>query len=319
MTAEHLVERFCSHCGLSLLPLERPHVARSCTTCERTVHVVEPGDGGKGIRVRAGDRFIIPAGSIKLSLDPAAGGRLFRPGVALLARQFIYSSAPNQAEDLPGLLESYAKKADAILKASEHLKDLDLDSEYGSNRALEILQEKKETRDWHGLLLGAFVQMAQDSLQSGDALKAAWATYHATAAHSMTVILESTFEQTLWRGYLANQVVYEAASAASQTPGEVEALRELEPLFQRLDESTLHAWVESGLPVGPRIGVKSLPEELIVALAKFHLAGFQRRREEEQRERDEKRFIRDLRVKWTTVGVAATGAAVTLLKAFGVL
>src|SRR5690606_28823553 len=143
-------------------------------------------------------------------------------------------------------------------KASEHLKDLDLDSEYGSNRALEILQEKKETRDWHGLLLGAFVQMAQDSLQSGDALKAAWATYHATAAHSMTVILESTFEQTLWRGYLANQVVYEAASAASQTPGEVEALRELEPLFQRLDESTLHAWVESGRPVGPRIGVKSL-------------------------------------------------------------
>lgn len=319
MTSAHLPERFCSHCGLSLLPLERPHVARSCATCEKTVHVVEPGEGGKGIKVRAGDRFIIPAGSIKLSLDPAAGGRLFRHGVSLLAKQFIYSAAPNNKEDLPGLLDSYAKEADAILKASEHLKGLDLDSEDGSKRALEILQEKKETRDWYGLLLGAFVQLAQDSLASGDSLQAAWATYHATAAHSMTVVLERTFEQTLWRGYLANQVVYEAASAASQTPGEAEALRELEPLFQRLDESTLHAWVESGLPVGPRIGVTSLPEQLIVALAKFHLAGFQRRREDERRGRDEKQFLRDLRVKWTAVGIAATGAAVTLLKAFGIL
>jgi hypothetical protein len=319
MTSENLPERFCSHCGLSLIPLDRPHVARSCATCEKTVHVVEPGEGGKGIRVQAGDSFIIPAGSIKLSLDPAAGGRLFRHGVAFLAKQFIYSSAPNKAEDLARLLDSYAKDADAILKASEHLKDLDLDSEDGSNRALEILQEKKETRDWYALLLGSFARLAQDSLESGDARQAAWATYHATAAHSMTVILERTFEQTLWRGYLANRVVYEAASAASQTPGEAEALRELEPLFQRLDEATLHAWVESGLPVGPRIGVTSLPEELIVALAKFHLTGFQRRREDERRERDENRFIRDLRVKWTTVGIAATGAVVTLLKALGVL
>jgi hypothetical protein len=319
MPPESSSERFCSTCGLSLLPLDRPHVARQCTKCGKTVHVTEPGEGGKGIQVRAGDRFIIPAGFLKLSLDPGAGGRLFRHGVAFLVKQMVYAGMPESKDDLPKLLKHYKDTADAILTNSELLRGLDLETQSGADKAFEILHGKQDTREWHALLLGAFGEMVADAIPSGDAEKAAWAMYNAATAHAMTVVTESIFEQTLWRGYLANQVVYEAASAASQTPGEAEAIRELQPLFQRLDEATLHTWVESGLPIGPRIGVRSLPEPIVLALAKFHLAGFQRKREDERRAADEKRFVRELRVKWTSVGVAAGGAVAAALKALGIL
>jgi hypothetical protein len=280
---------------------------------------VEVGEGGKGIRVRTGDRFTIPAGFIKLSLDPSQGGKLFRPGVAFLVRQLFYAGAPNAVADVSELLETFKKKADSILENSDVLKGLDLEQQGDADRAFEILQKRKDSREWHALLMGSLAQMAADAIHAGEPEKAAWAMYHGATAHAITVVTEPTFEQTLWRGYLAGQVVYEAAAAASQTPGEAEAIRELQPLFQKVDEATLHAWVESGLPIGPRIGISSLPEPILAALAKFHLSAFQRKRDEERRGRDDHRFVRDLRVKWASVGVAAAGAVGALLKAFGLI
>ena len=125
---------------------------------------------------------------------------------------------------------------------------------------------------------------------------------------------EPLFEQTLWRGYLANDVVYEAISAASRTPAEAEAMKKLAPLFQRLDEMTLHAWVESKLPIGPRIGVKNLPEELLSALGRWHLSSFQRQREDVVRAKAESRATWEMRLKWLSFGLAIPTAIIAILK-----
>ena len=135
----------------------------------------------------------------------------------------------------------------------------------------------------------------------------------------LTIVTEPLFEQTLWRGYLANQVVYEAAAAASQTPAEAEAIKRLEPLFRNLDEATLHIWVESKLPIGPRIGVKGLPEEVLSALARWHLASFQREREQALRNASERRANWELRLKWLGVGLAVPTAVIAALKLGGLI
>ena len=147
----------------------------------------------------------------------------------------------------------------------------------------------------------------------------AWAGYMLGTVRGLTIVTEPLFEQTLWRGYLANQVVYEAAAAASQTPGEAEAIKRLQPLFRKLDEATLHAWVDSKLPIGPRIGVKELPEEIVSALAKWHLASLQRDREQALRKPAERRAEWELRLKWLTFGLALAGGIVSALKFFGIL
>lgn len=58
----------------------------------------------------------------------------------------------------------------------------------------------------------------------------------------LSIVTEPVFEETLWRGYLANQVVYEAAATAgNRSPAELESLKKLEPLFQQIDDGSTRA------------------------------------------------------------------------------
>lgn len=301
-------ERFCSRCGDSLIPLSRPHVARTCAECGKTKHIVEASPGG-GITIRPGDRFTIPAGWLQLSLAPTSRGKLFRPGLKFLLRQFFYAGEPQNAADIPSLLKRYEDTADQILKNSALLKDFDLDTSEGSEKALEVLGKDNTSREWHAVLLGTFSKITAEAIAANDTVQAVWGMYHAAQAHAMVVTTESVFDQTLWRGYLANQVVYEAAVAAASTPAEAEAIKALEPLFACLEESTLHVWVHSGEPIGPRLGVKSLGEPLLKALAQWHLTLAERRRVDEVRAKDDARFVRELKVKWAGIGAAVLAMA----------
>jgi hypothetical protein len=239
------------------------------------MYLLEAGEGGS-IQIREGDRFTIPAGFIKISLSSTSTGVLFRPGLKFLLKQLFYSGQPRDVNDIPQLLERYQKVADHILEQSELLKDTDIDSEAGASKAWDLLQKNTDTREWYALLLGTFVKILEESIAGNDQGKAVWAMYHAATAHAMTVAAEGMFEQTLWRGYLANRVVYEAAVAASRTPAEAEAIKKLEPAFAGLDERTLYAWVHSGESIGPKLGVKLLSEGLLKALANWHLSLFER-------------------------------------------
>ena len=314
-----LQPRFCDRCGLSLIPLDRPHVIRPCPECGKSVHTVEVGEGGTGIKIRAGDRFVIPAGFLKVSLDPTVGTKLFRPGLRFLLKGLFYAGQPKDAQALSGLIEHYRNAADTTLKASPLLQGLDIDSEADSKEVWDRVSKDKDSREWFAALMGTFAGILEDALKEGDLEKAAWAAYHAATAHSMVTVLEPVFEQTLWRGYLANQVVYETAVAAAKTPAEAEALRLLQPRFESLDEATLHTWVNDGRPIGLRLGVSQIPEATLKALAQFHLASFARRREQQEHDANERSERKELRVKWAGWGVAAATLLLAALKAIGIL
>jgi hypothetical protein len=276
-----------------------------------------------GITIKTGDRFTIPAGWMQISLAPTSRGKLFRPGLKFLLRWLFYAGQPKDADDIANMLKRYEDTADQILKACPLLKEFDLDTPEGAKPAFELLEKDKSTREWHAVLLGTFSKVAADAIAANDTSKAVWAMYHAAQAHAVVVTTEPVFEQTLWRGYLANQIVYEAAAAAASTPAEAEAIKKLEPVFQRLDESALHVLVHSGEPIGPRLGVKLLSEPRLKALAEYHLKLTERRRADEIRAKDDAKFVRDLRTKWAGIGagivVAACGGAWTVLRALGIL
>jgi len=280
---------------------------------------VRTAPDGTGIQVQKGERFTIPAGFIQISLDPASRGKLFRPGLSFLLKQFFVGNRPKEPSDFIAFTKVLNDDADIILKGSERLKGFDLENEDDAKAAIEKLKEDQESRDWHAMTMGALSQAVTEGIAKNDSLSAAWSGYMLGTVRGLTIVTEPLFEQTLWRGYLANQVVYEAAAAASQTPGEAEAIKRLEPLFRKLDEATLHTWVESKLPIGPRIGVKGLPEEILAALAKWHLASFQREREQGIRNASERRANWELRLKWLTFGLALAGAIFSVLKLVGLV
>lgn len=269
-----------------------------------------------GIEVQKGERFTIPKGFIQLSLDPASNGKLFRPGLSFLLKQFFLANYPKTAKDFTLFTDSLIEEADLILKNSKLLEGLDLDEEADGKTAIDKIKEDEWSREFYAMCMGAYTQQTKEEIENDNATNAAWSGYMLGIFRGLTIVTEPQFEQTLWRGYLSNQVVYDAAAAASKTPAEAEAIKKLEPLFRNLDEATLHTLVESNLPIGPRIGVKNLPEEIICALAKWHLSSFQREREQVEKNKIDRRANTELRIKWLALGVSLIVGIIAVVRIF---
>jgi len=232
------------------------------------VYFIRPGENGEGIRVEAGERFTIPAGWITLSLEPKAQGKLFRSGLPFLLNQFFVGKSPTE-EGIIQFVDEVEKDFDALIEKSAAANGLNLSTEEGVKELTTQLEKDKQSRDWYIFAVSMFCGGIKWSIENNNVQRAAWAGYMMGTFRGLSVVTEPVFEETLWRGYLANEVVYEAVAAAgNRSPAELEALKKLEPLFQKLDENTLHALVDSGLPIGPKINVKHLPDELLRAFAK---------------------------------------------------
>jgi hypothetical protein len=134
------------------------------------------------------------------------------------------------------------------------------------------------------------------------------------AARSVVAFRQS-LEPHVWAGYQHNAAVYGIATAAAQDPADAERIRAVQPLFEKLDEAVLHAYVHSDTRIGERLGVSGLDESLLRALAQFHLEQFERRRNEERLGRDHDTSIWANRIGWATVGAAVVGAGATVLAA----
>ncbi len=313
MKPEDLPHRFCPQCAKSLVPLAVPHLSSKCDSCGRmSYYLRQPGESG--IRVDQGERLTIPDGYIKLSLIPGARGKLFRPGLSLLIHQLFLTPRPESADAIASFAADLSVNADEILGKSPLLKGLNIHSKDDEAAITKTIKDHPRSREMYASAMGAFSHEVGEAVEEGSASRAAWAGYLLGTYRALTIVAEPVFEQTLWRGYLANDVVYEAAAAASRTPAESEAIRKVAPLFQKLDELTLHAWVDSKLPIGPRIGVKGLPEEILSALARWHLTAFQRSREDQLRAASERRAVLELRLKWLTAGIVIASTIFTGLR-----
>jgi|SRR5215211_1974193 len=191
----------CDQCGRSLPALPGPHVKRQCEECGETVYVAESGEGGRAIAHKEGDQFVIPAGFLRLSLDPRKStGKFFRPGINWFVRSLYFEGMPRTAEELDSLLQQYKDQADKVLQESSLLKDFDLENVEHGERVFELLQEKDHTPEWWALVLGSHVHLVRDYIEAGDALKAAHAMGALANARAMLIFLLN-LEEAVWRGY----------------------------------------------------------------------------------------------------------------------
>ncbi len=307
--------KYCDQCGRSIVPLRVPHVERRCSDCGKSVYLVEPGEGGRGIRVREGDHFTIPAGWLTMSLDPSKStGWLFRPGVSWFVAQLLTGDLPSNDEDVDDYLEKLKANADEILEGSERLAHLNLESEADAEKAIELLEQDRIAIEWWALLMGTLAAVLIDELEQGASRTSVVCAARMQAAHSMLVFKQS-LEEHVWTGYKHTRLIYDIASASARTPEDAEKIQALRPLFSKLDEDVLHAWVEGDVDIAPRIGVTGLDEALLKGLAKYHLSLFERRRQESQLEREHSSSVWSNRIAAAGVGAALATAAIAILSA----
>jgi hypothetical protein len=311
--------RFCEQCGVRLVPLDIPHVQRPCADCGKTTYVVEPGEGGKGIKVQAGDRFTIPAGWLSLSLDPSkSAGRLFRPGVTWFVTNLMTGNLPKDVAGLDDYLKKCEEQADALLAESEKLKHLDIENEADAPEAIELIEKDRSSLEWWALMVGALESDLRDRMKSEEIPEAILVALRLQACKSM-IVYKQSLEEHVWTGYKHTRLIYDLVSAGAQTSAEAEAIQALRSAFAKLDEDVLHAWIESGSEIGPRIGVTQVPEEILRGLAKYHMSLFERRRKEERLDRDQRSSVWANRISAAGVAAVATGTVMGILVKTGVI
>jgi hypothetical protein len=273
---------------------------------------VRPGDDGKGFKVEAGETFTIPSEWLTLSFDPVRSrGKLLRPGVPFLLKRLVVDGMPTRREELQQRLQALRDAWTKEMATSDDFAGINLEAPNGGDSALRRFEGHKDSWAWHMILKDLYADVTMDAVKEGDAERAALCALHMGLLHSLSVITEPYFEEMVWRGYLAGLAIHESANAVDHLPGEVEALKELDPLFRMLGEATIHTWVESKSPLGPRIGT-SLPEDVLVARAKWHLEAFRREREERAKAPSERRAEVELRLRgwsllWTILSSGTVG------------
>jgi len=197
----------CERCRDVVERPEVPHVIRRCEACGREMRVVDPGQHGRGIQIKAGDRFVMPTGWLKLSFNPLkSSGRFSRWGLEWFAK-FIF------LQDMAGKEEEYATEAaaleryaDDILSESSLLPGLDINTPEHVERIAAIIGQNQSTREFWAFWVGQFLAIARDARGEGHAERAAWATACAERSRSMLIFKEH-LEEVVWMGQSAKRLI----------------------------------------------------------------------------------------------------------------
>lgn len=189
----------CAACEHIVEQTETVHVIRTCS-CGRELHIAEPGEKGKGIRIAKGDRVVIPAGFLKLSLNPLRSrGQISRSGIDMLASELFLDGITRRRNDPWEHLREVETRTDEIVNAFPPLAGLDVNREQDAEAVLKIILEHKGTREFYAFLTGHFLASARVARQENDLDSAVWCVATAERFLSMTKFKE-TLEEVVWMG-----------------------------------------------------------------------------------------------------------------------
>jgi hypothetical protein len=147
--------------------------------------------------------------------------------------------------------------------------------------------------------------------------KPQWVTI--TVAAQMMLIYKQALENHVWAGYEQTRLVYGIAAAGASTPKEAKAIEALRPVFANLSEEVLAAWVGANVSVKEKLGIQGVDDAVVNALASFHLAQFEQRRQKDALV-EESRFRKwGTRIAAAAVGATLVGVLVTVLINLGVI
>jgi hypothetical protein len=94
-------EQPCPTCAGRNVAPDVPHTRRPCPDCGGPVYGVP---GSESLRVEEGDQVVIPAGSIRLSLDQdLSTARFSRPGLTWFVSTMLFKPVSGDLRDPSGL------------------------------------------------------------------------------------------------------------------------------------------------------------------------------------------------------------------------
>jgi hypothetical protein len=259
----------------------------------------------KGILVEKGDTFTIPAGWLTMSLDPSKSrGTFTRSGINWFVEFLISSRFPAGPAKVEGFLRDLDKEADEAIINSSRMPGLDPENEADMSRFFEAFKDDHDSIEWRAIMLTVLAQRSLKVLADDNCSKEelAFEMARTVGAHVM-LVYKQALESHIWAGYEQTRLVYEIAKAGASTPTEAKAIEALRPAFENLSEDVLAAWVGSNASICDKLSVKGIDENVVNALARYHLSQFERKRQEALREGDAKSR------KWgNLIAAAAVGA-----------
>lgn len=198
----------CPKCiDISEAPIDRPHVVRVCSECGRELRIVEPGENGIGIQIKAGDRFVIPSGWLTFSLNPLKSrGQLTRAGIDMFANMIFVDEIGKHKDDIEELLRELETRYDNILKQSKLLAGLDIQNPEHAKAAFDILASNQNTIEWWANLTGMLAQMSREAIERGQISEAVWAAMFSERARAMLIFKEH-LEEVVWMGGSAKRLI----------------------------------------------------------------------------------------------------------------
>lgn len=197
----------CSSCVDIVERGDIPHVIRNCPDCGREMHIHEPGPHGRGFHVRTGDRPVIPARFLQMSVNPLkSSGTLTRAGIQMFAEMLLLTGLPQRDQGYLDFASALEGQMDALVNSFLSVKGLDLNRQEDSDKIVEFMKDQKATREFWAFTSGLFLNMAREAVINGQAARAAWASAYAERSRSMMVFKES-LEEVVWMGHSAKRLI----------------------------------------------------------------------------------------------------------------
>ena len=197
----------CDRCQQSFVVLPIPCTKRKCQECGKMIYVCEPGEDGQGMMVRAGDRVVIPAGFLRLSLDPEqASAQFTREGISAFAKMLFFQYQRENFEEIELMFQDYENYAWKVIDQSSIWQNLDPAKEEDVIKFRDRVQQDKKEELWAGEILKSAFDV-KEILGEGASKKLAHEMSKLINFHAMLVFKQG-MEETVWRGYVANQLTY---------------------------------------------------------------------------------------------------------------
>jgi hypothetical protein len=197
----------CEECENVVERTDVPHVIRLCSACGREMHIFEPGEHGRGFQVRPGDRVTIPAGWLKLSINPLQStGHFTKLGLEGFAAGLFLGGIVREREKFEAALAELEGQTDKIVNSFPPLNGLDVNNPADSEQINTIMEEHRSTMEFWAYWVGNFLAMTRDAWNEGDHNRAAWAVACAERCRSM-MIFKDALEEVVWMGHSAKRII----------------------------------------------------------------------------------------------------------------
>ena len=172
------------------------------------MRIVEPGERGKGIQLRAGDSFVIPSGWLTFSFNPLEStGQFFRSGLDWFAKHVFIDGLINKNVNYEEAAKGLEERMDKVVNESPLVAPLDINVPEESEKIFKLLSDQhQQTPEYWACLSGFFLAWARSARDENDALLASWATACAERCRMM-LLFKQHLEDVVFMGQSAKRLI----------------------------------------------------------------------------------------------------------------